>query len=66
MAELREPQGDSFQHVVSDMGRNADTMFSVDSLQEGLYCAQTSAMKRFKEAMARLRIVPNVAALQGQ
>ena len=48
------------------MGRNADTMFSVDSLQEGLYCAQMSAMKRFKEAMARLRIVPNVAALQGQ
>lgn len=52
------------------MGRNADTMFGVDCLLEGLYCAQTSAISNFKRALElarlHLRLVTNVAVVQGR
>lgn len=70
MDDIRKYQGDSFPHLVSDMGRNADTMFGVDCLLEGLYCAQTSAISNFKRALElarlHLRLAVNVAVVQGR
>lgn len=70
MDDIRKYQGDSFPYLVSDMGRNADTMFGVDCLLEGLYCAQTSAISNFKRALElarlHLRLVTNVAVVQGR
>lgn len=68
--EIRRHQGDSFSCLVSDMGRDADTMFSTACLMDGLYCAHASAMDNFKRAleMARLhlRLAANVAVIQGR
>ena len=68
--EIRRHQGDSFSYLVSDMGRDADTLFSTACLMDGLYCAHASAMDNFRRAleMARLhlRLAANVAVIQGR
>ena len=70
MNEIQRHQGNSFASMVSDMGRNADTMFSTNCLMDGLYCAHASAMDNFRRAleMARLhlRLATNIAVIQGR
>lgn len=38
-------------HAVSALGRDADTMFSVSCMQEGMYCARDMGEAAFKDAM---------------
>lgn len=59
--ELDARVTDLFHHAISDLGRNADTCFSVDTMTEGLRCARTSARRNFDEAMDCLRLHLNMA-----
>ena len=51
MAMLREldaRRGDLFSYAVSDLGRNADTMFSPQCLLDSLFQSRTEAEQRFR------------------
>ena len=68
MAMLREldaRRGDLFSYAVSDLGRNADTMFSTQCLLDSLFQSRTEAEQRFRQALddasLHLRLSLNVA-----
>ena len=68
MAMLREldaRRGDLFSYAVSDLGRNADTMFSPQCLLDSLFQRRTEAEQRFRQALddasLHLRLSLNVA-----
>ena len=73
MAMLREldaRRGDLFSHAVSDLGRNADTMFSTQCLLDSLFQSRTEAEQRFSQALddasLHLRLSLNVAVALGR
>ena len=73
MAMLREldaRRGDLFSHAVSDLGRNADTMFSTQCLLDSLFQSRTEAEQRFHQALddasLHLRLSLNVAVALGR
>ena len=73
MAMLREldaRRGDLFSHAVSDLGRNADTMFSPQCLLDSLFQSRTEAEQRFRQALEdaslHLRLSLNVAVALGR
>lgn len=47
----RAAGNDLYAHAVAALGREADTMFSISCLLEGLYLAQDKARATFKEAL---------------
>jgi len=49
--DIDHRRGDLFPHVISDLGRNADTAFSTDSLTEALYAAHTQAKEDFERSL---------------
>ena len=73
MAMLREldaRRGDLFSYAVSDLGRNADTMFSPQCLLDSLFQSRTEAEQRFRQALddasLHLRLSLNVAVAMGR
>lgn len=70
MRELERRRGDLFAVAVSELGRNADTAFSFESLMEGLFCAHDMALRYFKEAISlqrlSIRLSVNVAVALGR
>ena len=73
MAMLREldaRRGDLFSHAVSDLGRNANTMFSPQCLLDSLFQSRTEAEQRFSQALddasLHLRLSLNVAVALGR
>ena len=70
MRELERCRGDLFAVAVSELGRNADTAFSFESLMEGLFCAHDMALRYFKEAISlqrlSIRLSVNVAVALGR
>lgn len=73
MAMLREldaRRGDLFSYAVSDLGRNADTMFSPQCLLDSLFQSRTEAEQRFRQALEdaslHLRLSLNVAVAMGR
>ena len=73
MAMLREldaRRGDLFSYAVSDLGRNADTMFSPQCLLDSLFQSRTEAEQRFRQALddasLHLRLSPNMAVALGR
>ena len=73
MAMLREldaRRGDLFSYAVSDLGRNADTMFSPQCLLDSLFQSRTEAEQRFSQALddasLHLRLSLNVAVALGR
>ena len=73
MAMLREldaRRGDLFSHAVSDLGRNADTMFSTQCLLDSLFQSRTEAEQRFRQALddasLHLRLSLNMAVALGR
>lgn len=73
MAMLREldaRRGDLFSHAVSDLGRNADTMFSTQCLLDSLFQSRTEAEQRFRQSLddasLHLRLSLNVAVALGR
>ena len=73
MAMLREldaRRGDLFSYAVSDLGRNADTMFSPQCLLDSLSQSRTEAEQRFRQALEdaslHLRLSLNVAVALGR
>ena len=73
MAMLREldaRRGDLFSYAVSDLGRNADTMFSPQCLLDSLFQCRTEAEQRFRQALddasLHLRLSLNVAVALGR
>ena len=73
MAMLREldaRRGDLFSYAVSDLGRNADTMFSTQCLLDSLFQSRTEAEQRFRQALEdaslHLRLSLNVAVALGR
>ena len=65
LRELDNRRGDLFSHAVSDLGRNADTMFSPQCLLDSLFQSRTEAEQRFRQALddasLHLRLSLNVA-----
>ena len=49
--DIDHRRGDLFPHVISDLGRNADTAFSTDSLTEALYAAHSQAREDFDRSL---------------
>lgn len=73
MAMLREldaRRGDLFSYAVSDLGRNADTMFSPQCLLDSLFQSRTEAEQRFRQALEDaslyLRLSLNMAVALGR
>ena len=73
MAMLREldaRRGDLFSYAVSDLGRNADTMFSPQCLLDSLFQSRTEAEQRFRQALddasLHLRLSLNMAVALGR
>ena len=73
MAMLREldaRRGDLFSYAVSDLGRNADTMFSPQCLLDSLFQSRTEAEQGFRQALddasLHLRLSLNVAVALGR
>lgn len=73
MAMLREldaRRGDLFSYAVSDLGRNADTMFSTQCLLDSLFQSRTEAEQRFRQALddasLHLRLSLNMAVALGR
>ena len=73
MAMLREldaRRGDLFSYAVSDLGRNADTMFSPQCLLDSLFQSRTEAEQRFSQALddarLHLRLSLNMAVALGR
>lgn len=48
--------GDTIHQAVAAIGRDADTMFSISCLLEGLYSAEDRARESFKEALRLARL----------
>lgn len=65
LRELDTRRGDLLSHAVSDLGRNADTMFSPQCLLDSLFQSRTEAEQRFRQALddasLHLRLSLNVA-----
>ena len=65
LRELDNRRGDLLSHAVSDLGRNADTMFSPQCLLDSLFQSRTEAEQRFQQALddasLHLRLSLNVA-----
>ena len=73
MAMLREldaRRGDLFSYAVSDLGRNADTMFSPQCLLDSLFQSHTEAEQLFRQALEdaslHLRLSLNMAVALGR
>lgn len=70
LRELDARRGDLFSYVVSDLGRNADTMFSPQCLLDSLFQSRTEAEQRFRQALddasLHLRLSLNVAVALGR
>ena len=73
MAMLREldaRRGDLFSYAVSDLGRNADTVFSPQCLLDSLFQSRTEAEQRVRQALddasLHLRLSLNVAVALGR
>ena len=70
MRELERRRGDLFAVAVSELGRDADTAFSFESMMEGLFCAHDMALRYFKEAISlqrlSIRLSVNVAVALGR
>lgn len=73
MAMLREldaRRGDLFSYAVSDLGRNANTMFSPQCLLDSLFQSRTEAEQRFRQALEDaslyLRLSLNMAVALGR
>ena len=70
LRELDARRGDLFSHAVSDLGRNADTMFSTQCLLDSLFQSRTEAEQRFHQALddasLHLRLSLNVAVALGR
>lgn len=70
LRELDNRRGDLFSHAVSDLGRNADTMFSPQCLLDSLFQSRTEAEQRFRQALddasLHLRLSLNVAVALGK
>lgn len=68
--EIDDACASLFHHAISDLGRNADTMFSPDAMLEGFFLAQSTARPLFDEALHRvrthLRMSLNVAVMLGR
>ena len=65
LRELDNRRGDLLSHAVSDLGRNADTMFSPQCLLDSLFQSRTEAEQRFRQALddasLHLRLSLNLA-----
>ena len=65
LRELDKRRGDLLSYAVSDLGRNADTMFSPQCLLDSLFQSRTEAEQRFRQALddasLHLRLSLNVA-----
>ena len=63
--DLTAARGDLFCHAVSELGRSADTMFSIEAITEGLFAPLDCARDNFREALRltrlHLRMAANVA-----
>ena len=70
LRELDNRRGDLFSYAVSDLGRNADTMFSPQCLLDSLFQSRTEAEQRFRQALddasLHLRLSLNVAVALGR
>lgn len=70
LRELDARRGDLFSYAVSDLGRNADTMFSPQCLLDSLFQSRTEAEQRFsqvlEDASLHLRLSLNVAVALGR
>lgn len=70
LRELDTRRGDLLSHAVSDLGRNADTMFSPQCLLDSLFQSRTEAEQRFRQALEdaslHLRLSLNVAVALGK
>uniref|UniRef100_UPI003AF7B0A5 Rha family transcriptional regulator n=1 Tax=Desulfovibrio sp. TaxID=885 RepID=UPI003AF7B0A5 len=70
LRELDNRRGDLLSHAVSDLGRNADTMFSPQCLLDSLFQSRTEAEQRFRQALddasLHLRLSLNVAVALGR
>lgn len=70
LRELDARRGDLFSYAVSDLGRNADTMFSPQCLLDSLFQSRTEAEQRFSQALEdaslHLRLSLNVAVALGR
>ena len=70
LRELDSRRGDLFSYAVSDLGRNADTMFSPQCLLDSLFQSRTEAEQRFRQALddasLHLRLSLNVAVALGR
>lgn len=68
--EIDDACGKLFHHAISDLGRNADTMFSLDAMTQSFFLAQSTARPLFDEALRRLwlhlRLSLNVAVMLGR
>lgn len=62
--------GDLYPHAVADLGRDANTMFGVSCVLEGMYAARNMAQTSFKEALSKtrlhMRMATSVAVALGQ
>ena len=62
--------GNLYPHAVADLGRDADSMFSVSCVLEGMYAARNMAQTGFKEALSKtqlhMRMATSVAVALGQ
>lgn len=70
LRELDNRRGDLLSYAVSDLGRNADTMFSPQCLLDSLFQSRTEAEQRFRQALddasLHLRLSLNVAVALGR
>ena len=70
LRELDKRRGDLLSYAVSDLGRNADTMFSPQCLLDSLFQSRTEAEQRFRQALEdaslHLRLSLNVAVALGR
>ena len=70
LRELDNRRGDLLSYAVSDLGRNADTMFSPQCLLDSLFQSRTEAEQRFRQALEdaslHLRLSLNVAVALGR
>ena len=48
--------GDTIHQAIAAISRDADTMFSIPCMIEGLYTAQNGAQEAFKEALRLARL----------
>ena len=56
MEGIDTAMGDTIHQAVAAIGRDADTMFSISCMLEGLYAAKDGAQESFKEALRLARL----------